>query len=362
MSSYVLRHPGRETTLGGAELSISFPRRMNFRREMSETQILLALDYGGTKHTAAVVARGGRYWRAYRQVLSPPGADARCDIETMNTLARELLGGTRPGAIGVSFGGPVDAATGTVRLSHHVPGWENVPLQEILETEFDAPASVENDANVAALGEHRFGAGQEYEDLMYITVSTGVGGGWILNGQIWHGAEGMAGEIGHTVVDPNGPACTCGKQGCVERLASGLYIAQRAREWLERQPNRGKILRKLIADDLEAVSAKLVSGAAAQGDDLAWEALEVAGWALGVGIGNAANLVNPQRFILGGGVTKAGERYWEVVRRAARETAMPEVHFDVVPAALGDDAPLWGAVVLAEDCLPSPQLTSSTNP
>jgi len=328
---------------------------------MSETQILLALDYGGTKLTAALVAPGERHWRAYRRVLSPPGADARYDIKTMHALARELLGETRPAAIGVSFGGPVDATTGTVRLSHHVPGWENVPLQEILETEFDAPASVDNDANVAALGEHRLGAGQGYKDLLYITVSTGVGGGWILNGQIWHGAEGMAGEIGHTVVDPNGPVCTCGKQGCVERLASGLYIAQRAREWLDRQPDRGQVLRTLIGDDPEAVTAQLVSQAAAQGDDLAWEALEVAGWALGVGIGNAANLVNPQRFVLGGGVTKAGERYWEVVRRVARETAMPEVHFDVVPAALGDDAPLWGAVVLAEDCLPPPQSTNSTN-
>ncbi len=335
--------------------------RYTFNDAMSETQTLLVLDYGGTKHTAAVVAPGERRWRAYQSVLSPPGADARYDIKTMHTLARELLGEARPAAIGVSFGGPVDAATGLVRLSHHVPGWENVPLQEILEAEFEAPASIDNDANVAALGEHRFGAGQGYEDLLYITVSTGVGGGWILNGQIWHGAEGMAGEIGHTVVDPNGPACTCGKQGCVERLASGLYIAQRAREWLDRQPGRGQILRKLIDDDLEAVTAQLVSQAAAQGDDLAWEALEVAGWALGVGIGNAANLVNPQRFILGGGVTKAGERYWEVVRRVARETAMPEVHFDVVAAALGDDAPLWGAVVLAEDCLPSPQSTNSTN-
>ncbi len=329
---------------------------------MSETQTLLILDYGGTKHTAAVVAPGERRWRAYRSILSPPDADAKYDIETMYVLARELLGGTRPTAIGVSFGGPVDAATGLVRLSHHVPGWEHIPLQEILETEFDAPASVDNDANVAALGEHRFGAGRGYEDLLYITVSTGVGGGWILNGQIWHGAEGMAGEIGHTVVDPNGPACTCGKQGCVERLASGLYIAQRAREWLDRQPDRGQILRTLIDDNLEAVTAELVSQAAAQGDDLAWEALEVAGWALGIGIGNAANLVNPQRFILGGGVTKAGKRYWEVVRRVARETAMPEVHFDVVSAALGDDAPLWGAVVLAEGCLPSPQPINSTNP
>lgn len=328
---------------------------------MSDTPILLALDYGGTKHTAALITPGERRWRAYRRILSPPDADVGYDIKTMNALARELLGETRPAAIGVSFGGPVDAKSGTVRLSHHVPGWENVPLQEILEAEFDAPAGVDNDANVAALGEHRLGAGQGYETLLYITVSTGVGGGWILNGRVWHGAEGMAGEIGHTVVDPNGPVCTCGKQGCVERLASGLYIAQRAREWLSEQPERGEILRKLVDDDLDAITAELVSQAAAQGDDLAWEALEVAGWALGVGIGNAANLVNPQRFVLGGGVTKAGERYWDVVRRVARETAMPEVHFDVVPAALGDDAPLWGAAVLAEDCLSSLHLTNSTN-
>jgi glucokinase len=325
---------------------------------MGETKLLLVLDYGGTKHTAAVVAPGERRWRAYRRVLSPPGADARYDIKTMHSLARELLGETHPGAIGVSFGGPVDAATGTVRLSHHVPGWEDIPLQEILEEEFGAPASVDNDANVAALGEHRFGAGQGYDNLLYITVSTGVGGGWILNGQIWHGSEGMAGEIGHTVVDPGGPACTCGKRGCLERLASGLYIAQRAREWLETQPGRGQVLRRLISDDLEAITAQMVSQAAAQGDDLAWEALEIAGWALGVGIGNAANLVNPQRFILGGGVTKAGERYWKVVSSVARQTAMPEVHFDVVPAALGDDAPLWGAVMLA-DSLQSNSRSSS---
>jgi glucokinase len=158
------------------------------------------------------------------------------------------------------------------------------------------------------------------------------------------------------MVDPNGPVCPCGKRGCLERLASGPYIAQRAREWLEAQPNRGQILRALqggqvIVDDLESITAQLVSQAAAQGDELAWEALEVAAWALGVGIGNAANLVNPQRFVLGGGVTKAGDRFWETVRRVARETALPEVRFEVVPATLGDDAPLWGAVALAEDCL-----------
>ncbi len=271
----------------------------------------------------------------------------------MTSLAHEVLAGEKPTAIGVSFGGPVDFKTGTVRLSHHVPGWENIELQRLLESEFGATASVDNDANVAALGEHRFGAGQGYNSLLYITVSTGVGGGWILNGQPWRGAGGMAGEIGHTVVDPNGPMCLCGKRGCVERLASGPYIAQQVKEWLQAEPNQGQVLRTLVKDNLEDITAQLVSQAAAQGDNLASQALEQAGWALGVAIGNTANLINPQRFVLGGGVTKAGERFWEVVRRVARETALPEVGFEIVPATLGDDAPLWGAVALAENLLVS---------
>ena len=314
-------------------------------------QYLLALDFGGTKHTAAVVCCGEREWRAHRCIFSPPGADAAYDVKTMRTLARELLVGEQPAAIGVSFGGPVDATADTVRLSYHVPGWENVPLRQMLEAEFGAPASVDNDANAAALGEHRFGAGRGIDSLLYITVSTGVGGGWILDGRLWRGAGGLAGEIGHTVVDPDGPVCSCGRRGCVERLAAGPAIAQRAREWLEAQPERGQILRTLAGQNLETVTAELVSQAAAQGDELAWDALEIAAWALGVGIGNAANLVNPQRFVLGGGVTKAGARFWEVLRRVTRQTALPGIDLDVVPAALGDDAPLWGAVALAEECL-----------
>ncbi len=312
---------------------------------------MLALDFGGTKLTAGLTASGERRWRAHRQVPSPPGSNAQSDLEIMLELTRDLLATAKAplAAVGVSFGGPVDAAQGLVLLSHHVPGWEQVPLREWLEERLGVPAAVDNDANAGALGEHRFGAGQGYDSLMYITISTGVGGGWILNGRPWRGADGMAGEIGHTVADPDGPLCLCGKRGCVERLASGPYIAQLAREWLQAQPDRGQVLRALAGDNWETITAELVSQAAAEGDDLAWETLEVAAWALGLGIGNAANLVNPERFILGGGVTKAGERWWEVVRHTAHETALPEVHFDVVPAALGDDAPLWGAVALAED-------------
>ncbi len=311
-------------------------------------ELVLALDFGGTKHTVGLTARGERAWRARRQVASPPAAGAGYDLSTVLALARELLAGQRPAAVGVSFGGPVEFATGTVRLSHHVPGWENTPLRRLVEDEFGAPATVDNDANVAALGEHRFGAGQGCDSLLYITVSTGVGGGWILNGRPWRGHESMAGEFGHMQVDPGGPACVCGSHGCVERLAAGPNIALRAREWLTAQPQRGQILRRLLGDDLDQIDARAVALAAAQGDELAWQALAVGARALGAGIGSVANLVNPQRFVLGGGVTKSGERWWQAVRAAARETAMPEVHFDVVPAALGDDAPLWGAVALTE--------------
>ncbi|MEH2241846.1 ROK family protein [Nostoc sp.] len=324
--------------------------------------LILALDFGGTKLAAALVNIGSRKWLRYERRLSLANANASTDLEIMRSLIYSLLQDTKPAAIGVSFGGPVDASTGTVRLSHHVAGWENIPLKGLLEDEFGVPVGVDNDANVAALGEHRFGTGQGYDSLFYITVSTGVGGGWILNGKLWRGAGGMAGEIGHMVVDPAGPVCLCGKQGCVERLASGPYMAQNVKEILEnvdasaasrRVPQRrgglrdGEVLRGLVGDDLTLLTGQLVAEAAAAGDDLAKEVLHKAAWALGVGIGNVANLMNPQRFVLGGGVTKASEDFWQVMRQVARETALPEVDFEIVSAVLGDDAPLWGAVAIA---------------
>lgn len=309
--------------------------------------LLLALDFGGTKHTAAVLEAGARAWRDHRRAFSPEGADAEVDLSIMMELARTALHGEQPMAIGVSFGGPVDFETGTVRLSHHVPGWEGVRLQALLEKEFAAPATVDNDANVAALGEHAYGAGREADHLLYVTVSTGVGGGWILNGRPWRGAQSMAGEIGHTVVDPAGPRCLCGKRGCVERLASGPYMAQDAAERLRAGEGEGAVLRRLAGDDPDAVTGAMLSEAAAKGDELAWELLKRGAWALGVGIGNASNLINPQRVILGGGVTRAGERWWRTLRQSVEETVLPEVNVEVAPAGLGDDAPLWGAAVLA---------------
>ena len=369
------------------------------------TRTILALDFGGTKLSAALFtaqdstprredAKAQRdsssaSWRlralalnSSLRLITPDGADAAYELAAMVALARELLEGRAPDAIGVSFGGPVDYASGVVRLSHHVRGWESVPLRERLAAEFGCPVAVDNDANVAALGEHRFGAGRGVADMMYVTVSTGVGGGWILDGRPWRGHEGLAGEIGHTVADPAGPLCLCGKRGCVERLASGPYMAgdlaqerdtekRRGAQRNAEEEKRNTELHGGAQRDTEKESQDISSSAslpslsvsqrpstlltgqdvaerAAAGDEAARAILLRGAWALGVGLGNAANLMNPQRFVLGGGVTKAGEAWWAEVRRSAAATALPEVRFDVVPAALGDDAPLWGALALAE--------------
>lgn len=320
---------------------------------MARIELLLALDYGGTKHSAALLARGERTWLAQARTYSPPGADARYDQATMLRMAHELLA-RHPGrllTIGVSFGGPVDAGRGLVRLSHHVPGWEETPLRAWLEAEFGVPAAVDNDANVAALGEWRYGAGQGCRSLLYVTVSTGIGGGWVLDGRIYSGADGMAGEIGHMVVRPGGAACVCGKRGCLEAEACGPAIARLARERLTQQPDAAGALLALTYGRPEAITGELVARAAQAGDRLAGEVLAHAAGMLGFGIGAAINLMNPELVVLGGGVTKSGPRYWKLVRKAARAHALPQMRVEIMPAALGDDAPLWGAVALAENLL-----------
>ena len=310
--------------------------------------LILALDFGGTKLSAALVERGAYQWLAKESTLASSRPTAEQNLADMSALAEKLLAGRSPDAVGVSFGGPVVAREGRVRLSDHVSGWEDVALKDLLESSYRAPAAVDNDANAAALGEVTYGAGKSYDSLLYITVSTGIGGGWILGGRSWHGVDGMAGEIGHTVVDPRGPRCYCGQRGCVERLASGPYLAAYAVDLLKTDAGSGKLLRAKVENDLSRVTAKKVAEAAAQGDDLAWRALERSAWALGVGIGNAANLINPELIVLGGGVTKSGERYWRKVQKVSREVARPQINLKIVPATLGDDAPLWGAAVLAE--------------
>lgn len=313
--------------------------------------MILAFDFGGTKNACAAFVQddnGAFRLETVEQRASPPHPDYTDDYGTMLALAYTVMRGRAPTAIGVSFGGPVRASEGLVVLSHHVAGWENVPLVTRLENEFHTRVVMDNDANVAGLGETQFGAGRGCASILYITVSTGIGGGWVLNGEIYRGANEMAGEIGHVVIDPQGPPCVCGRRGCVEQFACGPAIGRKAREQLEKQPLRGGILRALVQDELAQVTALRVNQAALAGDELAREVMEGAARALGFALGNVICLMNPQRILVGGGVSKAGEHYFESVRLAARANVMPQLRgaVDIVPAALGDEAPLWGALAL----------------
>lgn len=313
--------------------------------------LFLALDFGGTKNACATFVsnqRGAFQVESLERRASPRGPDATYDYRTMLTLARTVLCGRTPDAIGVSFGGPVRASEGLVVLSHHVTGWEDTPLRARLEGEFKTRVVMDNDANVAALGETRFGAGMGCSSILYITVSTGIGGGWVINGEIYRGANELAGELGHVVIDPQGPPCVCGRRGCVEQLACGPAIARIAAERLLNEPSRGNLLRAQIQNDLALLTALGVNQAALAGDELAREVMRDAAHTLGFALGNVICLMNPQRIIIGGGVSNAGVQYFENVRAAARANVMPQLRdaVNIVPAALGDQAPLWGALAL----------------
>jgi len=305
----------------------------------------LGLDFGGTKLAAATRVTGKDEFESKEIAASPEAKSARLDRDTMLELARRVLGDRTPSRIGVGFGGPVDFGNGLVRLSHHVPGWEGFPLRAWLEEQFAAPVAVDNDANCAGLAEQRLGAARGCRSLLFVTVSTGVGAAWILNGEIYRGADGTAGELGHMRIIENGRACVCGGRGCVEAYASGQAIARTTMDRLKRTQVQTRLRGRVDAG--ETLTAAIVAEAARHGDTVATETLEEAARVLGRGIGAAISLMNPERVVLGGGVVKAGEGYFEAVTRAARDAVLPEHNVNITSSVLGDDGPLWGAMLLA---------------
>jgi len=211
-------------------------------------------------------------------------------------MAKKLLrdsAGDRPKNIGVSFGGLVEMDGGKIRTWHHVPGWENYPLSAYLEEIFQIPSCIANDADAAALGEFHFGAGRGSRNLLYLTVSTGIGGGIITEGELYRGELALAGEIGHMLLQPGGPLCPCGRHGCLEALASGRSIAR-----MMRQRMTGNTANQ---DGLELNTAKQVAEAARLGNLQALEIWHTAMVCLEIGIASAANLLNPGRVVIGGG-------------------------------------------------------------
>jgi glucokinase len=309
----------------------------------------LGVDLGGTKILTALVDGRGQVRRRVRVATPGGGPEPVIDVivETVHAVARDAGVEIRAlRGLGVGAPGPMDPRTGIVFEPPNLPGWRDVPLGAALTTRLGIPAFVENDANAAALGERWAGAGVGIDDLIYMTVSTGIGGGLIFGGRLYHGVSGTAGEIGHMVVDPRGPQCPCGRVGCLEAMASGPSIARDARAAV--RAGRRTALALIAQDELDAAA---VAAAALDGDAVALEIYARAAAALGAGIANLVNLLNPAMVIIGGGVSHAGDLIFPVVRRIVRQEAFerPASAVQIVPALLGDDAGAVGAAAVVRE-------------
>jgi glucokinase len=259
----------------------------------------------------------------------------------MTETLREVAGAEIVG-VGVGAPGPLDTKRGIVLLTPNL-GWVDLPLRQIIRDRLGLPAALDNDANCAVLGEWWVGAARESRHAIGITIGTGIGGGLILDGKLYHGASDVAGEIGHTTIDVEGRRCKCGNYGCLEAYASGPNIALRAVE--EIQAGAVSMLPSLVGGDLKKVTAQTVYRAAKDGDELALEVVNDTARFLGVGIGNLLNVFNPEVVVVMGGVTLAGDHLFVPLRReTARRAFKPAVAAcRLVPGELSGTAGVYGA-------------------
>ena len=313
----------------------------------------LAVDLGGTKIAAALATPEGEIV-AREQRPTPAREGPQAVVAGMVGALAQVM--KRSGVvvgqvmgIGIGAAGACDPQAGLVISSPNLPGWHRVPLKTMVERELGLATFLENDANLGALGEHRFGAGKGIANLIYVTIGTGIGGGLILGGRLYTGACGSAGEVGHMTIDVNGPRCNCGNVGCWEVLASGTALAREAVARI--QGGVSTSILELAGGDLGRVSAEVVERAARQGDGLAQELVLQAGRYLGVGLVNLVNIFNPELILIGGGMSKMSDLLFPTALGLMRERAF-EVASSCVriePAGLGGDSGLLGAVALVLD-------------
>jgi glucokinase len=247
-------------------------------------------------------------------------------------------------AIAVAAPGPCEPLEGIVYEAPNIPGWTNLPLKKMIQDHFNIPVAIGNDANLAALGEWRYGAGIGHHHLVYITVSTGIGAGVIINDQLLLGNHGLAAELGHVTVVSDGPICGCGKRGHLESVTSGPAIAR----WVEQELKRG-VQTSLPLN--KQITAKDVSIAANQGDKLSQDALARAGTYLGIAIADMLHVFNPSMVIIGGGVSQCGEAIFKPIRVAMIEHVISPKYLEgltLTTCTLGDEVGLIGGLVLAQ--------------
>jgi glucokinase len=315
------------------------------------TDAVLALDIGGTKLAVAVVTPDGGV-HALHTAPTQHEQGWPAVVERLFDMGGRSLaeaGLAEPAAVGIACGGPLDPSAGVLTAPVHLPDWRAVPIGPLAGDAFGAPAVLQNDATAAALGEYRFGAGRGSATMLYLTVSTGIGGGAVIDGRLYTGVAGNGAEFGHVVVVRDGRRCACGRCGCIEAYASGPAIAARAEEAVATgRPSSLAVLPRITAAD--------VSRAAADGDALARDIWDETVALLGAAVTDLVNVFEPDLVVLGGGVTRAGAPLLDPVRAIVADEAMPPAAaaVRVTLAALGDLVGVVGAGAVALDLVRGP--------
>lgn len=300
----------------------------------------VAVDIGGTHIRVAVYEPDSIKPIAHQRTRSLAKEPGVFDRLTQTIEAVWPKGPVR--AIGIASPGPLDPHTGTILATPNIPEWQNFPLTSKLSEHFRVPAYLDNDANMAGLAEWQFGAGKGHQDLVYITISTGIGGGVITNGCLLQGFRGMGAELGHMIVDPDGPICGCGHRGHIESFSSGPSIARYVVEQL-------KAGQESSLHAQPHLTAAQIADAAREGDALAISAFERAGHYLGIAVANYLAIFDPSILIFGGGVSQVGDLLFKPLEASLRKHIFHPHYLDnlvITKAALGDDAGLLGALAL----------------
>ncbi|KPJ61616.1 MAG: hypothetical protein AMJ46_00510 [Latescibacteria bacterium DG_63] len=314
-----------------------------------QSAVAIGVDIGGTSTKTAVVGEGPSVLKR-RQLPMDSTETPAAVVEKLSVMLRELqteCGDTRL-PVGIGCAGLVDSQSGVVRTSPNLPAWRNVPLVKMLSRELGIAAVLDNDANVFSIAEGLYGAARDSRHAVFMTLGTGVGGGLKLDGEIYTGSCGFAGEIGHITVDPDGPVCSCGSRGCLESFVGSARIVQRARMLIEEEGKQQEWLAFGIAS-LDELSAKDVGRAARDKNDIAVRVFEEIGEYIGIAVASVVNLLNPDIIVIGGGVSNVGAPLFQAVRAAVTRRAMgPSSEcVKIEPAKLGEDAGVIGAAMKA---------------
>ncbi len=314
-------------------------------------KLYAGIDIGGTKILVLIADADGTILgraRVPTQASHGPDAVIARIADTVHAAAKDAgIDMSRITSGGVSAPGPIDLIEGTITDPPNLPGWHNVPLAKLLHHKLAIRMLLENDANCAAVGEHDFGAGRGYKHMIYITISTGIGAGIIIDDELYIGASGAAGEVGHMGIAATGPMCGAGHPGCLEAVAAGSGIAARAREQIAAG---GMVRTARLAEQNPPLSAKTVFMAAEQGEAEAMALIESAGHYIGMALATLINAFNPQAIVIGGGLTNMGETILGPAVETARQRAFGQSFNDVriVEAELGDDVAALGAIAVAQ--------------